>query len=298
MTDDQPIQNDLFSQLAEETTRKCRTCTGPIDREGSRCTKCVAKRRAKIQGLAAKGRCPLCTRPHTPNPHKHCDICRARRKAEDQQRRADNRAKGLCQCGKPTAPECKQCADCQERDRKRWTRRPPRKRDPHFCLNCGAGPLSYRARLCDTCKANAEVRQRRTWADKAAADHLCLQCCKPKPIGSGKDLCPDCLDKRKIERNTVKQRCMDGYGGGCACCGTRFLPFLTIDHINNDGAEHRTSGRLPSGGSGTVFYRWVIRHNFPSDLQCLCFNCNFAKRIQGFCPHHPTSLEFTGGTGI
>jgi hypothetical protein len=60
--------------------------------------------------------------------------------------------------------------------------------------------------------------------------------------------------------------------------------FLTIDHINNDGAQHRRpSGRRMKGEKLT---RWLILNNFPEGFQILCWNCNCGKsRNGGICPH-------------
>ena len=46
---------------------------------------------------------------------------------------------------------------------------------------------------------------------------------------------------------------------------------LTLDHINNDGAEHRR--RMVS--KDIVLY--LIRNNFPEGFQILCYNCNCIK---------------------
>lgn len=42
------------------------------------------------------------------------------------------------------------------------------------------------------------------------------------------------------------------YGNKCACCGEDNLGFMTIDHVFDDGAEHRREV-----GSGTKFYKWL-----------------------------------------
>lgn len=77
---------------------------------------------------------------------------------------------------------------------------------------------------------------------------------------------------------------LDAYGRRCACCGETTLAFLTIDHINNDGAEHRRS--IVGGGSGSTFIKWLKRNGYPKDnFQVLCFNCNCAKSKTGVCPH-------------
>ena len=64
----------------------------------------------------------------------------------------------------------------------------------------------------------------------------------------------------------------------CACCGETMYEFLSIDHINNDGAEHRKK-------IGTNIMGWLIKNNFPEGFQILCMNCNYGKRFTGICPH-------------
>lgn len=74
------------------------------------------------------------------------------------------------------------------------------------------------------------------------------------------------------------------YGGyRCACCGETEPKFLSIDHVNNDGAAHRREiPRL----QGKKIYSWLIENGFPKDFQILCMNCNWGKaRNNGVCPH-------------
>ncbi len=86
-----------------------------------------------------------------------------------------------------------------------------------------------------------------------------------------------------------KLRCLKAYGGDppkCACCGESNLGFLTLDHVNSDGAAHRKALLSAPGGNR---WRKLIRLGFPMDppLQVLCFNCNFGRQNnQGVCPHH------------
>ena len=93
------------------------------------------------------------------------------------------------------------------------------------------------------------------------------------------------LSKRRDYARRKRQQVFDHYGGECVCCSEATNEFLTIDHINNDGSTHRQSifGRNKTGGY--PFYLWVIRNNYPTDLQVMCMNCNMAKRIYGVCPH-------------
>ena len=125
---------------------------------------------------------------------------------------------------------------------------------------------------------------------------ICSKCKEEKGVGefhkakTNKDglkgQCRQCYNKHyKQYRIALKKTIFDHYGF-CACCEESNLYFLTIDHINNNGAEHKRSiGRPHQGGTG--MYYWIIKNNFPSDLQSLCYNCNCAKHHSGlgFCPH-------------
>lgn len=73
----------------------------------------------------------------------------------------------------------------------------------------------------------------------------------------------------------------------CTCCEEKQIMFLSLDHINNDGAAHKKElfGKSRRGG-GTQLYQWAIKNNYPSNLQVLCMNCNHGKRLnKGICPH-------------
>ncbi|MDE1814921.1 MAG: hypothetical protein KGI05_09715, partial [Thaumarchaeota archaeon] len=78
--------------------------------------------------------------------------------------------------------------------------------------------------------------------------------------------------------------CLMHYSNGtmkCACCGESIVEFLTMDHINNDGAEHRRK-------IGSAYlYSWLISNNFPEGFQVLCWNCNCARARSKdkICPH-------------
>lgn len=88
----------------------------------------------------------------------------------------------------------------------------------------------------------------------------------------------------KAYRTRLKDECFDAYGGyKCVCCGEELKMFLTLDHINNDGAMHR---KVIKQRGGIGIYTWMRRHNFPEGFQVLCFNCNHGKQLNGgTCPH-------------
>lgn len=105
-------------------------------------------------------------------------------------------------------------------------------------------------------------------------------------------ICKDCERLRKKQnRVALKIETISQYGGLCACCGEKKIEFLTIDHIDGNGAEHRKSIGLDYGSdektvAGHNFYRWLKNNNYPKDnYQVLCFNCNYAKHVYGVCPH-------------
>lgn len=90
-------------------------------------------------------------------------------------------------------------------------------------------------------------------------------------------------DLRLKHRNAVYAH----YGEHCACCGEPERMFLTIDHVNNDGAVHRKTLKGKIGSGGSSFFAWLVRSGFPSGFQTLCRNCNWGKHANsGVCPHH------------
>ncbi len=86
----------------------------------------------------------------------------------------------------------------------------------------------------------------------------------------------------KKTRNAKKREIVLGHYGGkpprCSCCGESTYKFLCLDHIHNNGSEHRAS-------LNTDIYSWIIRNDYPDGFQVLCHNCNFAKSAYGGCPH-------------
>lgn len=85
------------------------------------------------------------------------------------------------------------------------------------------------------------------------------------------------LKKQKQYRAEMKLKVLSHYGPnhGLRCnwpdCDVIDIDMLTLDHVNNDGAEHRkTSHNL---------YREVIQRGFPEGFQTLCWNHQWKKQI-------------------
>lgn len=70
----------------------------------------------------------------------------------------------------------------------------------------------------------------------------------------------------------------------CKCCGESDYRFLQIDHINENGGDHRKTV------SCTITD--IINKKYPEEYQILCINCNYAKsKNNGVCPHKDKPID-------
>lgn len=94
-------------------------------------------------------------------------------------------------------------------------------------------------------------------------------------------------------KHTLKFSVMAIYSEGqpkCSCCGETAIEFLTIDHIAQNGAEHRKT--LPRNSrTGYGFYCWLKKNGYPEGYGVLCLNCNFSLGHFGYCPHEWKSVN-------
>lgn len=137
-------------------------------------------------------------------------------------------------------------------------------------------------KLCCKCKIQLTEENSKPYNNKSG-NYICNNCFKLKQIESREK-------RNKYTREAdlkIKLKMIEGYGGKCNCCGESRYQFLTIDHINNDGADDRRKNNK----TGIKLYRDLIKQNFPKDrFQLLCFNCNCAKGFFGKCPHEDEKL--------
>lgn len=88
-------------------------------------------------------------------------------------------------------------------------------------------------------------------------------------------------------RMRYKLTVVNHYSNGtmkCYCCGGSSIEFMTIDHLNGGGLQHRKEiGK--GNASGGNFYCWLIRNGLPPGFGVLCQNCNFSRGVYGYCPH-------------
>lgn len=86
------------------------------------------------------------------------------------------------------------------------------------------------------------------------------------------NICSNIILKNKRRLDRIKM--LDIYGGKCILCGELKKECLTIDHIDNSGADHRRK-------IGTNICVWLKKQNYPKDnYQLLCYNCNYKKRFK------------------
>ena len=167
-------------------------------------------------------------------------------------RRARNRAAGICiQCSTPAIPGKSLCVSCKEKkDLARFKRE---------------NTLLAESR-CRTCGDSLDTRS-------------VVYCTKHYVVEK---------TRSKTKNDKIRATVFQHYGNKCACpnCPETDRRFLTIDHINNNGAEFRSKHRLGRMFAGVAFYAWIIKNGFPTDLRLMCYNCNSGRhRNGGICPH-------------
>lgn len=129
---------------------------------------------------------------------------------------------------------------------------------------------------------------------------LCYFC--DSPVLDGKTRCAT-HDERALQQQRKRGReygakcrrlVFEHYGDKCECCGESQRLFLSVDHINGGGAQHRreifsTQGQKRKSG---FLYPWLVRNNFPEGFRILCFNCNCGReRNGGICPHKSVTKD-------
>lgn len=166
------------------------------------------------------------------------------------------------------------------------------------CGRCGKNDIELPNKACLACKNKAKAFQKAI-RDTRRASSKCMSC--GEELKDKRVRCGRCQDKiaaygtkeqrneaAKRSRHKLRKEVIEVYGGKCACCDVSDLVFLTIDHINGDGADHRRALKGVNYGAGsTSTYQWLRQHGYPPGFQVLCWNCNWAKS-NGGCPHKTT----------
>lgn len=108
--------------------------------------------------------------------------------------------------------------------------------------------------------------------------------------------CRICIGKETAYYNRTrlwraKREAIDHYGGCCVCCGEITLEFLTFDHIDGGGSQHRRE--IPKVRKH--IHLWLKQNNYPPIVRILCWNCHMARNGGRICPH---MNGITGGASL
>lgn len=93
--------------------------------------------------------------------------------------------------------------------------------------------------------------------------------------------------RRRLE---LKLEAISKFGGKCACCGEKRHQFLTIDHVDRDGADHREELVGKRRAAPAAWLRKLKKAGWKTTrrLRVLCHNCHNAIDLWGGCPHAAT----------
>jgi len=85
-------------------------------------------------------------------------------------------------------------------------------------------------------------------------------------------------------RQKLKKEVLQRYSPELKCkkCGFDDIDCLEIDHINNDGSEHRKQNNIV----GPRILRWLKKNDYPKGFQILCRNCNWKKHLTNIRKQH------------
>ena len=162
-------------------------------------------------------------------------------------------------------------------------RKPPHK--PKRNADCHPDKPHAAHGLCASCYS----KQRET-AVKATchphlphiADGLCARCYSKRRYDQ------DPEDARRLQRESQartrkrnRDELVQAYGGKCTCpkCPETNPAFLTLEHVNGSGKEHRKV-------VGSHAYADLRKRGWPKDgFTLLCWNCNAMTRFGRPCPH-------------
>jgi hypothetical protein len=216
---------------------------------------------------------------------KFCQDCLDRQKVWAQARKVRLVKDGLCyRCGnRPPASGATQCLECQTY----YIQRKAKNRNTRACTACGAPAVGNRAQ-CAACLGDAASKRALRTAQRRAAGR-CTRCGQARDSAEFTQ-CSGCRKKFNDSYLRLKGRVIDHYGGCCECCKEKNRKFLTLDHVNGGGSEHRRS--IVATDAGGKMYRWAVKAGFPDSLRILCFNCNCGRAINGgVCPHKEAAVN-------
>lgn len=140
------------------------------------------------------------------------------------------------------------------------------------------------AKVCIRCDKSKELSEFQK--NKQRGDGLQQYCkqCRAEYLAGYRAANPEKEEARRAkgrqQRIEAREKVMEHYGRLCRCCGESNPKFLTVEHINGGGRQHRKE----IGASAISI--WLVKNDFPEGFELLCYNCNCGKRVNdGVCPH-------------
>ncbi|MCK5610678.1 hypothetical protein KAR91_52885 [Candidatus Pacearchaeota archaeon] len=211
---------------------------------------------------------------------KHLEESRLKEKRKRERRKN----KDVCiRCGqRPPRPNRTQCGECAENNKDQYNAAHMdvyyQRRSASRCVRCNVPTKNFSVH-CDVCATYINTKDKLYYYKNKDAG-LCVHCRQSPPIVD-EILCLACKKKNAIcgKDSRVKQKMtvLSHYGGKCKMCNEDDMDVLGIDHIKGGGGQHRK--KLTA--QGTTMYRWIIKNNYPTNFQVLCFNCNMKKHLNG-----------------
>lgn len=174
-----------------------------------------------------------------------------------------------------------------------------KKQGPNLCVDCGVELDGARQkRRCAECKRARRLASSRAWRERnLEAARAAGRLRQKKRLKDD----PEAYYERqralaKARHRRDRMAALERYGGSrCACCGEAHMEFLTLQHGNGDGREHRA---LMCGGrhrnvSG-AYVRRLRMAGWPDvpGMHVLCANCHLATDMWGGCPHEQEKVEW------
>lgn len=225
-----------------------------------------------LKSRTQKGLCYNCSNQSIPNKTL-CESCNSKNNENSRNRTRQRKTKSLCtRCGQQTTHDKTFCDKCLSEDKLNRLERLSR----NICSYCKTNEVVPDKTYCKSCAYKRKIEREEKKVNGLCCGSGCnnLTFCKTSR-------CIECISKLKQRHAELRKTIISHYGLKCNCqcgCNVTNIKHLTIDHINNDGAEHRRTI-----GTGGRYYKWIIKNNFPNYLQILCWNCNCAKQYFGGC---------------
>ena len=171
----------------------------------------------------------------------------------------------------------------------RLTSPPPLGTAPWLQFSASVDRNGYMERICSACGCTKEHSVNRHRGEGRPHSE-CKDCARKRAVEYRKNNLQKVRSSNACSRAKLKMEVLSAYSGGvprCSCCGESIYNFLTMDHVDGNGALHKKWGRRLTGDN---LYRWLRESGFPQGFQVLCFNCNCGRRL-GVCPHVRVSTD-------